>query len=212
MALPIGSESRVRGIPTTYNGTKFRSRLEGRWAAFFDLIGWRWIYEPFDTAHWIPDFLIQGASPLLIEVGPCDLWSDYSTKAEKAIAAFPPVNAYCERIDHDTCCHEDDFVVSTVPDRTSLVLGNFPIVDSPVGPAAGLITSDGTWFWTDAAIWGQCPTCDTVCVTHATGIYNHWPCGHHTGGDYGRSISEASIVTTWNQAANPVQWKPRYRR
>lgn len=28
-------------IPTTYQHTLFRSRLEARWAAFFDLVGWR---------------------------------------------------------------------------------------------------------------------------------------------------------------------------
>lgn len=207
MALPIGSGSRVRGIPTTYHGTKFRSRLEGRWAALFDLIGWRWIYEPFDTANWIPDFLVQGASPFLVEVGPCDLWSDYSTKAEKAIAAYPPVNAYCERIGHETCGHDDSYVVATVPDRTTLVVGTFPIVDSPFGGAAGLITSDGTWFATEAAIWGRCSVCGDICVTHATGNYRHWPCGHHS--DRIGNISDASVITAWNQAANPVQWRGR---
>ncbi|MEA2669684.1 MAG: hypothetical protein QOJ33_2618, partial [Chloroflexota bacterium] len=29
-------------IPTTYDGVNFRSRLEAKWAAFFDLLGWRW--------------------------------------------------------------------------------------------------------------------------------------------------------------------------
>lgn len=212
MALPIGSESRPHGIPTTYNGTKFRSRLEGRWAAFFDLIGWTWIYEPFDTANWIPDFLIQGTSPFLVEVGPCELWSEYSAKAEKPIAAFPPVNAYCERIDHTTCGHDDDYVVSTAPDRTTLVVGTLPIVDAPYGPAAGLLTSDGYWFMTEPALWGRCSACDAVCITHATGVYRHWPCGHYTGGDQGEPIPEAAMFAAWNRAANPVQWKPGRRR
>lgn len=207
MALPIRSESRVRGIPTTYKGTKFRSRLEARWAVLFDLIEWRWIYEPFDTGDWIPDFLIQGASPFLVEVGPCDLWSDYSTKAEKPLAAYPPVNAYCERIDHETCGHDDDYIVSTVPDRTTLVVGNLPLVDSPWGPAAGLLTSDGSNAWTASAVWGRCKACNEVCITHTEGVYRHWPCGHHTGGDTGTPLSEASIITAWNQAANPVQWR-----
>jgi hypothetical protein len=33
-------------IVTEYAGARFRSRLEARWAAFFDLCGWRWEYEP----------------------------------------------------------------------------------------------------------------------------------------------------------------------
>jgi hypothetical protein len=43
-------------IPTRYRGTEFRSRLEARWAAFADLVGWKWRYEPIDLNGWIPDF------------------------------------------------------------------------------------------------------------------------------------------------------------
>lgn len=76
------------GIPTTFRGTNFRSRLEARWAAFFDLVGWSWIYEPMDLGGWIPDFLvdIDGAHPFLVEVGPCITGDDLIAKAEKAIA------------------------------------------------------------------------------------------------------------------------------
>jgi hypothetical protein len=42
--------------PTFYNGTQFRSRLEARWAAAFDIIGWEWKYEPYDLNYWVPDF------------------------------------------------------------------------------------------------------------------------------------------------------------
>jgi hypothetical protein len=37
----------------------FRSRLEARWAAFFDLREWAWSYEPIDFNGWIPDFLVR---------------------------------------------------------------------------------------------------------------------------------------------------------
>src|ERR1019366_6005261 len=58
--------------PTTYRGTCFRSRLEARWAAFFDLLAWRWEYEPFDLQGWVPDFAVTGAGTdaLLVEVKP----------------------------------------------------------------------------------------------------------------------------------------------
>lgn len=46
----------LTAIPTRYSGVQFRSRLEARWAAFFDIAGWRWQYEPIDLAGWIPDF------------------------------------------------------------------------------------------------------------------------------------------------------------
>lgn len=65
----------IKSIPTTYNGINFRSRLEATWAAFFDLIGWNWEYEPFDMNGWIPDFLIKGCiKDILVEVKPIDLF------------------------------------------------------------------------------------------------------------------------------------------
>ncbi len=45
-------------IPTEYCGIRMRSRLEATWAAFFDLLGWSWEYEPFDLNGYIPDFFI----------------------------------------------------------------------------------------------------------------------------------------------------------
>jgi hypothetical protein len=58
----------IAAIPTTYGGTQFRSRLEARWAAFFDLLRFPWKYEPFDCDGYIPDFLLFDR--LLIEVKP----------------------------------------------------------------------------------------------------------------------------------------------
>lgn len=61
----------IKAIPTTYKGRQYRSRLEARWAAFFDLMGWQFEYEPFDLNGWIPDFaLLGGKTPLLVEIKP----------------------------------------------------------------------------------------------------------------------------------------------
>jgi hypothetical protein len=40
----------AHAIPTVYKGVQMRSRLEARWAAFFDELGWPWEYEPVDLA------------------------------------------------------------------------------------------------------------------------------------------------------------------
>jgi hypothetical protein len=45
--------------PTLYKGQTFRSRLEEKWAAFFDILEWEWVYEPFDLGGWSPDFAIR---------------------------------------------------------------------------------------------------------------------------------------------------------
>ena len=54
-----------RVIPTRYKGIKFRSRLEARWAVFFDHIGCTWEYEPewFELSGggaYLPDFRLDG--------------------------------------------------------------------------------------------------------------------------------------------------------
>jgi hypothetical protein len=36
----------IQAIETRYSGCRFRSRLEARWAVFFDAIGVTWEYEP----------------------------------------------------------------------------------------------------------------------------------------------------------------------
>ena len=55
----------IKAIQTEYNGIKFRSRLEARWAVFFDAVGVTWEYEPegFELSNgirYLPDFLLHG--------------------------------------------------------------------------------------------------------------------------------------------------------
>lgn len=63
----------IKAIPTTYRGVRFRSRLEARWAAMFDKLGWHWRYEPLDLDGWIPDFIVNDVLP--VEVKPY-LWAN----------------------------------------------------------------------------------------------------------------------------------------
>ncbi len=61
----------ITAIPTEYKGYRFRSRLEARWAVFFDACGVNWEYEPegFKLPNgqlYLPDFLLHvcaGRSP-----------------------------------------------------------------------------------------------------------------------------------------------------
>lgn len=60
----------IAAIPTLYRGRMYRSRLEARWAAFFDRLGWTHEYEPFDLGGWSPDFAISDPFNGLIEIKP----------------------------------------------------------------------------------------------------------------------------------------------
>jgi len=63
------AESNSSAIPTRYNNNEYRSRIEARWAAWFDMVGWSFEYEPIDLPGWIPDFIIKGKKfELLVEV------------------------------------------------------------------------------------------------------------------------------------------------
>jgi len=53
----------LRPIETRYAGCRFRSRLEARWAVFFDHMGIPWNYEPqgyvlADGRRYLPDFYL----------------------------------------------------------------------------------------------------------------------------------------------------------
>ena len=69
MAEPVNY--RIQAVPTRYRSIEFDSRLEARWAAFFDECGWQWSYHPADLHGWFPDFqLTVGGETLLVEVKP----------------------------------------------------------------------------------------------------------------------------------------------
>jgi hypothetical protein len=53
----------IKAIPTRYKGYHFRSRLEARWAVFFDALGVDWEYEPegfeLPSGLYLPDFRVS---------------------------------------------------------------------------------------------------------------------------------------------------------
>lgn len=70
-------------IETHWNGYRFRSRLEARWAVFFDAMGFQWEYEPEGFVlpsgkRYLPDFKVGYA---WVEVKP-DGHTDTSTLRE----------------------------------------------------------------------------------------------------------------------------------
>ena len=65
--------SEIKAIETHYKGYRFRSRLEARWAVFFDAAGVEYEYEPEGFVlpsgkRYLPDFLIHNCT----ERGPKD--------------------------------------------------------------------------------------------------------------------------------------------
>lgn len=66
----------IQAIPTTYKGITFRSRLEARWAIYFETLGLEWHYEfegyQLGDCWYVPDFWLPkvGWKGTFVEVKP----------------------------------------------------------------------------------------------------------------------------------------------
>jgi hypothetical protein len=177
-------------ITTTYNGIEYRSRLEARWAAFMQNIGWDITYEPFDGDGYIPDFLVQGERPLLVEVKPAVTQKEYEAAVPKAEAGL------AEHWEHDI-----------------LVVGASPFPEQ-MGNSYGKETAgwlgetygEGGWSW-DAADWFECSSCHQICVYHTVMWFVGRPCGCSAGDHYLGSPPLAVMRSMWADACNDVKWR-----
>lgn len=84
----------MKAIETRYHGYRFRSRLEARWAVFFDALAWPYLYEPegFVLAYgtrYLPDFYlpdfgvwfeIKGMAPTEEELNTARLFVDQGAR------------------------------------------------------------------------------------------------------------------------------------
>jgi len=70
-------------IETEYRGHKFRSRLEARWAVFFDSLKLRWDYEKegfnLDGIWYLPDFYLPALNK----------WIEIKPEPKEGIDSFP---------------------------------------------------------------------------------------------------------------------------
>ena len=66
----------MKAMETVYNGVIYRSRLETKWAIFFDVVGIKFQYEPrqFDTRDglYLPDFYLPDFS-VWVEIKPATI-------------------------------------------------------------------------------------------------------------------------------------------
>ena len=119
----------IKPIETRYKGYRFRSRLEARWAVFFDACGYQWEYEPEGFrlpcgTHYLPDFKIFGEDDngdynvFWIEVKPSE-----SGLTDPKVEAFR--NAILEDRNNEICRGYGDFIVLDGPPAGKLYHGTF---------------------------------------------------------------------------------------
>ncbi len=125
------------GIPTEHSGSRFRSRLEARWASMFDLLGWEWEYEPFDLDGYIPDFAIRTSlGPLIVEVKPI-VWPPYLGNSAE----------------HMRIASEHTDKAKAAGLESLIVLGTSPIHDIALG--LGKIFFADSWYGLAACLCGK---------------------------------------------------------
>lgn len=80
---------KIKSIDTTWEGYRFRSRLEARWAVYFKEMGWEFLYEPQgydlqDGTKYLPDFYLP-RFVTFVEIK-CDLLTPFDfTRAQKLV-------------------------------------------------------------------------------------------------------------------------------
>lgn len=198
----------MKPIPTTYNSVNYRSRLEAKWAAFFDLLGWQHQYEPCDFDGWMPDFLITGELPVYVEVKPYSQygeWEEVMNKIDKS------------------GCESDVLLCGITGVFAPPYYENFSSIGI-LGEGAGQkhlgFSICGVWdseSVNTAGIIGFC---------HSEGYYGDRITGAYNGGSRGRFGKQETAVTFrnsnigvqpirktlcdyWAQACNAVQYVPK---
>lgn len=187
------------GIPTVYNGIQFRSRIEAKWAAMFDLLKWPWEYEPIDLNGYIPDFVLSFQKPMIVEVksyldSPFD-WMKCDHEAGSALT----------KIARSGWRGEGLLVGGAMtPDRRAM--GHCGVQGpDPINP--GLLFNCHE----DSAKTGELyaePFGFKACCggpVDVVGVFFCRQCGDH---DEGPTLMDSTrIVSLWRQATNVVQWK-----
>ena len=181
----------TRGIPTNFQGIRFRSRLEATWARFFDSLGWKWEYEPVDFNGWIPDFGLYGKNQkIYVEVKP--------------VVCFP--KDVSEKLEASGCLDEILIVGETMPcssidgdEWDSVILGW-------LGENEKYEEDCGFW-WQDAVFgrWEDGKGKIGFCVS--TGRYVDRISGGYDGGCHGTGeVSLSEVRSLWASAKNKAQW------
>lgn len=181
----------IAAIPTVYAGVQFRSRLEAKWAAFFDLCGLEWDYEPFDCNGYIPDFLI--CKRVLAEIKPI-VWGERSDAGMVADArlkletAFPAKRFYwIALLGSGIHCH------GYQPNGSAAMIGE--VATEQLRERGG---EETYWHWTSFALdwWSDGAFGPAHVALEAQPILK--------GSDF---RDPPNLELLWREAGNRVQWK-----
>jgi hypothetical protein len=156
---PLSKGGGVTPIPTNYGGYRFRSRLEARWAVFYDTAGIRWRYETegyvTGAGPYLPDFYIPHLDCFIEIKGECPTLQEQHKSDALCLALHKPVYLFFGQIPRMIDAHGPCMEV----DR-----------DDPDLPSTH---SAWAWFYDRGGVvfdtnynWCQCPHCELLGIGH----------------------------------------------
>lgn len=163
----LGGTMEIKAIPQVYNGVRLRSKLEARWAAFFDDIGMNWLYEAegvdLDGLWYLPDFWLPDCRTFFEVKG---LWNDLD---QEKVARL-----------HRKALAENIMVAVGQSERRNLVVGS--VRATPEDLLFGMTTPEGipviNYRDTFLAI---CTACGKPWILTTEGSYQCRSCGEWDG-------------------------------
>lgn len=182
-------EYTIKAIETKFRSFMFRSRLEAKWAAMFELLEWEWDYEPVDFNGWIPDFVVYGDQPVYVEVKPVlELPVDVAEKMQ---------NSGCQ---DEMLIVGQKCLLGDRSDRDDLCFG---WVAESVGEV-----DDSVSFWWERATFGRWRGgLGKIGFCHTVGQFYDRISGGYDGGCYGEiEVQADEIKHLWAMAHNATRW------
>jgi hypothetical protein len=176
----IAKQPTIKAIETAYNGYLFRSRLEARWAVFFDAADIGYAYEPegfdLDGLHYLPDFWLPDLQAW-VEIKPGSYrrgWYRWDEEGHKYVA---PKDAPAKALDVPDGFYEDLTKLHRLVDATGCP--GFMLFDDiePLGFRGEheIVGSNKIWWpanrnpWNresghddGCCEWAQCPLCGKI--------------------------------------------------
>lgn len=125
----------MKAIETQYKGYRFRSRLEARWAVYFDALGIEWEYEKEgfvldDDSWYLPDFWLPQVG-MWAEVKPVRFTEMERRKAEQLnrpcvlLVGVPDLVAYAITDEYDDDCFITAHYIIHKPEGYGEYVGRF---------------------------------------------------------------------------------------
>lgn len=186
----------MHAIPTRYNGVNYRSRLEAKWARFFDLLEWPHEYEPLDLDGYIPDFVLKFKKPIAVEIKPAFNLLELRDHASKAISA-------CRKAGLPLLS-----LGATFMEESSYCTVGLGLIDDEPAEFSYCTRHKGYSFYPPEGSW-VCMRCQGECQKTYNKPYWFWD---SPKGDYSKSddcdYRDSSVVASlWNESRNLTQYK-----